>query len=89
MVMPPDEKPKRDRNARIMYIESKAEGLVGPARIGRVTSSRTFTTLYYRGLTFQRLKSGFKANYFDVETRDEYWTSIRKQPERAASTTTR
>jgi hypothetical protein len=62
--------------SRIMYIESKAEGLNGPARIGRVSFSKTGCTLYYDGKAFQSLRgSGFKANYFDVETREEYWIS--------------
>ena len=59
-----------------MYIESKAHGLNGPARIGRVTFSKTGSTLYYRGRSFQSLKgSGFKANYFDVESGEHYWIS--------------
>ena len=97
-----------------MYIECKAGGLVGNARIGRVTFSQTGRTLYYQGLTFRSLKgSGFKSNYYCVETgddywisgpkrrggdglyggstpveidndvRDEYWSDIRRQPERA------
>lgn len=62
--------------SRIMYIESKAEGLNGSARIGRVTFSKTGHTLYYRGRAFASLKgSGFKANYYDTETREEYWIS--------------
>jgi hypothetical protein len=62
--------------SRIMYIESKAGGLTGPARIGRVTFSKTGATLYYAGKSFQSLKgSGFKSNYFDVETGDAYWIS--------------
>jgi len=32
--------------SRIMYIESKAESLNGPARIGRVTFSKTGCTLF-------------------------------------------
>jgi hypothetical protein len=61
---------------RIMYIESKAEGLVGPARIGWVTFSKTGKTLYYGGKSFRSLKgSGFKANYFDIESGDHYWIS--------------
>ena len=59
---------------RIMYIESKAEGLNGPARIGRVTFSKTGQTIYYRGLEFMRIK-GFKANYLEVGSRAEYWIS--------------
>ena len=59
-----------------MYIERKAGGLEGEARIGRVTFSRTGRTLYYRGKTFQSLKgSGFKSNYYDVETGEDYWIS--------------
>ena len=59
-----------------MYIESKAQSLNGPARIGRVIFSKTGKTLYYRGLSFYSLKgSGFKANYRSAETREEYWIS--------------
>jgi len=102
-----------------MYIEDKSGGLTGPARIGRVTFSKTGRTVYYRGRSFQSLGGqGFKANYFDVETRahfwisgprqdgqdrlysggvpveidddvrDEYWTDIRRQPERSGETST-
>lgn len=61
---------------RIMYIESKGEGLTGAARIGRVTFSKTGATLRYAGREFQSLKGrGFKANYFDVETGERYWIS--------------
>jgi hypothetical protein len=59
-----------------MYIESKAEGLNGPARIGRVTYNKTGRTLYYKDQSFQSLKGyGFKANYRETETGDEYWIS--------------
>ena len=58
-----------------MYIEDKSKGLVGHARIGRVSYSKTGCTLYYGGKSFQSLKGGYKANYFDVETDDEYWIS--------------
>ncbi|WP_263081310.1 1-deoxy-D-xylulose-5-phosphate synthase [Endozoicomonas sp. Mp262] len=62
--------------SRIMYIEDKSEGLEGDARIGRVYSSKSGKTLYYRGKKFQSLKgSGFKANYFDVESGHHYWIS--------------
>ena len=61
---------------RIMYIECKAGGLTGDARIGRVTFSKTGRTLYYRGQTFQSLKgAGFKSNYYCVETGEDYWIS--------------
>ena len=59
-----------------MYIECKADGLSGPARIGRVSFSKTGKTLYYGGKTFQSLKgAGFKSNYVEVDSGDEYWIS--------------
>jgi hypothetical protein len=61
--------------SRIMYIENKAASLNGPARIGRVSYSKTGKTLYYRGKAFQSLKGGYKANYFEMESGDEYWIS--------------
>ena len=64
------------KKTRIMYIENKAGGLTGPARIGRVSFSKTGKTLYYAGKSFQSLKGfGFKSNYRDIETGDEYWIS--------------
>jgi hypothetical protein len=62
--------------SRIMYIENKSEGLSGgEARIGRVTFSKTGRTIYYRGKAFRAWKRGFKANYRDRETGEEYWIS--------------
>jgi hypothetical protein len=59
-----------------MYIEEKSGGLEGAARIGRVYFSKSGKTIYYRGKKFQSLKgNGFKANYFDVQTGDQYWIS--------------
>lgn len=60
-----------------MYIENKSGGLTGgEARIGRVTFSKTGRTLYYRGKEFRSLKgTGYKSNYYDVETGDRYWIS--------------
>lgn len=99
-------------SSRIVYIENKSDQLVGPARIERVTFSKTGKSLYYQGKTFRSLKgSGFKANYYDVDSgehfwisgpkrngadglygprptpidedvREEYWTLIRRQPEK-------
>ncbi len=109
---------------RIMYIENKSSenatdpGLVGVARIGRVTFSKTGRTIYYKGRAFRSLHGmGFKANFRDVESgehywisgpkkngedglygprptpidpdvREEYWTTIRKQPSKAGNKTT-
>lgn len=63
--------------SRIMYIEYKGDdGLVGPARIGRVYFSKSGKTLYYKGLRFQSLKgAGFKSNYFETESGDFFWIS--------------
>jgi hypothetical protein len=62
--------------SRIMYIERKAGELTGEARIGRVSFSKTGKTIYYKGKKFQSLKgSGFKSNYYEVESGEEYWIS--------------
>ena len=59
-----------------MYIEDKSDGLVGPARIGRVTYSKTMKSLTYRGREFTSLRgTGFKANFLDVESGAQYWIS--------------
>ena len=60
--------------SRIMYIEYKGDGLEGPARIGRVTFSKTMKTIYYEDQSFQSFR-GFKANYYDLKTKKEYWIS--------------
>jgi hypothetical protein len=61
---------------RIMYIEDKSNGLTGPARIGRVEMTKLGKTIYYRGRTFRTLGGrGFKSNFYDVETGDEFWIS--------------
>ena len=63
---------------RIMYIERKSgeNDLLGEARIGLVTFSKTGKSIHYNGKTFQTLNgSGFKSNYFDVESGYHYWIS--------------
>jgi hypothetical protein len=68
---------------RIMYFENKSgsspgsdPGLVRPARIGRVSFSKTGRSLYYNGKTFRSLSgAGFKANFYDVESGEHYWIS--------------
>jgi hypothetical protein len=57
-----------------LYVHRKeAESLNGPARIGRVSLSKTGRTFEYRGQKLQRQKGGYKWNY--VETGDHYWIS--------------
>ena len=64
------------KRTRIMYIEQKAGELTGPARIGRVRFSKTGKMLYYGDQKFQSLKgTGFKSNYYDVESGHDYWIS--------------
>jgi hypothetical protein len=60
-----------------MYIECKEGGNDrGRARIGRVTFSKSGSTIYYRGLVLQSLRgSGISGNYFNVDTGFEYWVS--------------
>jgi len=60
-----------------MYVELKSShNDSGPARIGRVAFSKTGRTLYYGGKAFQSLiGSGIGANYFDIETDEQYWIS--------------
>lgn len=61
---------------RIMYIERKAGNLEGNARIGRVTFSKNHKLLNYDGKQFRSLKGrGFKANFIEVATEEEYWIS--------------
>jgi hypothetical protein len=61
---------------RIMYIESKGGGISGPARVGRVTYTKSGKGTYYKGRLFLSLSGfGFKANFFDSETHEEYWIS--------------
>ena len=63
---------------RIMYIEHKADDLSGEARIGRVRFSKSGKSIYYGNQTFHSLKgtgAGFKANYYDADTEEEYWIS--------------
>jgi hypothetical protein len=60
--------------SRIMYVEDKSKGVNGPARIGRVGSSKTGETLYYAGRSFEALRnSGLKANFRDMETGQVFW----------------
>lgn len=64
------------KKTRIMYIENKSDGLNGEARIGRVEFSKSGRSIHYNGKTFQSLNgSGFKANYFEIESGAHYWIS--------------
>jgi len=61
--------------SKIMYIENKTNEINARGRIGRVTFSKTGKSLYYNGKMYRSLKGGYKRNYFEVGTGDEYWIS--------------
>jgi hypothetical protein len=62
--------------SRVMYMECKSGAATGQARIGLVLFSKTGSTLRYRDLEFISLKGrGFKANYLETGSGDEYWIS--------------
>jgi len=61
----------------IKYLELKS-GFSdnGPAWIGLVSFSKSGKTIYFDGKAFQSLNgTGNSANYFDLESRNEYWIS--------------
>jgi len=62
---------------RIIYVELKSgHSGDGPAWIGFASASKTGATIYSNGKAFKSLKgSGIDANFFDIETGDEYWIS--------------
>lgn len=62
---------------RVMWIELKVgRGLVGPARIGWVKVSEKGKRLDYGSQRFRSLRGdGFKSNYYDIDTHEEYWVS--------------
>lgn len=54
----------------------KGANVVGPARIGRVTFPKTGKSVDYKVRRFTTLRGrGFKANYYDNQTREHYWIS--------------
>jgi hypothetical protein len=61
---------------RVMWIEFKGDSIVGPARIGWVKVSDKGKRLDYGTQRFRTLGGdGFKSNYFDIDTGEEYWIS--------------
>ena len=61
----------------LRYIELKSGfGDSGPAWIGRVSLSKSKTTVYFNGRALKKAKGGgISGNYFDIETGEEYWVS--------------
>ena len=67
---------KKKLKSKILYVEYKGGELEGNARIGRVYFSKSGKSLYYDDKCFRSQKgSGFKSNYYDVDTGEEYWIS--------------
>ena len=60
--------------SQIMYIEFKGNNLTGPGRIGRITFSKSGRSLRYQNKELQPIH-GYKSNYIDIETGEEYWIS--------------
>jgi hypothetical protein len=60
-----------------MYVQLKTGHNLdrGPAWIGRVRFSKTWNTAYFHGRTLRRGKGMWDANFFDVETQEEFWMS--------------
>jgi hypothetical protein len=64
-----------NHKTRIMYIENKSEGLNGPARIGRVTFSKSGRSMHYAGRTFRKVGGGFKYNHIAEDNGERFWIS--------------
>ncbi|MFG2493385.1 hypothetical protein ACGFSD_20375 [Streptomyces caniferus] len=47
----------------------------GPSWIGWVNFSKTWSTAYFHGRTLRRGEGMFDANFYDVETGEEFWVS--------------
>ena len=62
---------------RLIYVELKTGySDDGPAWISIAGASKTGATVYSNGKAFKSLKgSGIGANYYDIETHEEYWIS--------------
>ncbi len=61
---------------RVMWIEDKSNGIVGPARIGWVEVRNGGKKLVYGERVFFSLRGrGFKANFAERETGTPFWIS--------------
>ena len=63
--------------SEIKYIELKSGfSHDGPAWIGLVSFSKSGQTIYFNGKAFKSLSgNGIIANYYEIESGDEYWIS--------------
>ena len=62
---------------RIMFVQLKTGHDIdrGPAWISLVRFNRTWKTATWHGKTLRRWPGMFDANFYDVETDEEYWIS--------------
>ena len=69
--------------SKLLYVERKSGySDDGPAWIGKGTYSKSGRTIYFNGQAFQSMKgAAFSANYYDLETGEEYWISGVKKNE--------
>ena len=65
---------------RVMWIEYKGDGIVGPATIGWVEVRNKGKRIDYRDKSFRSLRGGgFKSNYYEISTGEKCWiTGCRK-----------
>lgn len=62
---------------RVMFVQLKTGHDIdqGPAWISVVRFNRTWKSARWHGKTLRRASGMFDANFFDVETDEEYWLS--------------
>lgn len=62
---------------RVMFVQLKTGHDIdkGPAWISVVHFNRTWKTATWHGRTLRRWPGMFDANFFDIETKEEYWVS--------------
>ncbi|WP_427922296.1 hypothetical protein [Streptomyces sp. cg40] len=62
---------------RLMFVQLKTGHATdrGPSWIGWVDFSKTWSTAYFHGRTLRRAGGMSDANFYDVETGEEFWVS--------------
>jgi hypothetical protein len=62
---------------RVMFVQLKTDHEIdrGPAWISRVRFNRSWKTASWHGRTLRRARGLFDANFYDVETGEEFWLS--------------
>ncbi|MFI1472217.1 hypothetical protein [Streptomyces wuyuanensis] len=62
---------------RLMFVQLKTgyDTDRGPSWIGWVDFSKTWGTAYFRGRTLRRSGGMLDANFYDVQTNEEFWVS--------------